>query len=91
MSSQEPDERVDHGRRNPRTIGGLREVGTVFIRERKESHLTERGLAKRLGVSESQIRCWEDDTYCSATIDQAQQVADTLGMQFSVTAHFKEL
>ena len=61
----------------------------MFLQERKASHRTEFGLARRLDVSESQVRRWERDGYSSATLDQLQRVADVLGVRFSVTAYFE--
>jgi transcriptional regulator with XRE-family HTH domain len=79
-----------HGvRRDAATVLSLQGLADMFVGVRRAMHLTEGGLARRLAVSESQIRRWEDDRYGSATLDQLLQVADALGVTIDITAHAK--
>lgn len=79
MSEHTLDGGHDHGRE------GADLPGDTFTRTRKALNLTEGGLARRLGVDESQIRCWEADGYASATIEKVQQVMVQLGLKRNIT------
>jgi DNA-binding transcriptional regulator YiaG len=69
------------GRVAQRTLHSLRELPIALIEARIAARLTQRELAKRLGVPEQQVQRWEANSYSGVAIDRLQEVADALQLQ----------
>jgi DNA-binding transcriptional regulator YiaG len=57
----------------------LRELGRSLVQLRIAAQLTQRELAKRLGVEESQVSRWERNEYHGITVERASEILDKLG------------
>ena len=66
-------------RRDFDAIQGLTGVGQLLIAARIANSLSQRELAKRLGVSEAQVSRDERNEYHGITVERAQRILDTLG------------
>jgi DNA-binding transcriptional regulator YiaG len=69
------------GRVAQRTLHSLRELPVALIEARIAARLTQRELAKRLGVPEQQVQRWEANDYAGVGLDRLQTIADALGVQ----------
>ncbi len=84
-------EQIDHyeklrdGQITSREIISLHELPTALIEARIAARLTQRQLAKRIGVAEQQIQCWEANGYSGVNLDRLQSIADALGVQMHET------
>ena len=67
----------------------LHELGRSLVALRIAAGITQRELAKRLGVDESQISRWERNEYHGITIERASAVLDALGAR--VRTIFEEI
>lgn len=76
-------ERVRRGRLPP--IGSLEELGGALVALRLATGLTQRELASRLAVHESQISRDEKTNYQGVTIERASRVLEALGAKLEVT------
>ena len=69
------------GRVAQRTLHSLRELPIALIEARIAARLTQRQLAKRLGLAEQQVQRWEANEYAGVALDRLQTIADALGVQ----------
>lgn len=88
---QEQVERYDAlkaGKVKSRRARSLRELPIVLIEGRIVAGLTQRELAKRLGVPEQQIQRYEATLYAGVSLQRLQEVADTLGLEIEEHARY---
>jgi DNA-binding XRE family transcriptional regulator len=78
-------EKLRDGHITSREITSLRELPTALIEARIAAKLTQRQLAKRIGVAEQQIQRWEANDYSGVNLDRLQSIADALGVQIHET------
>jgi DNA-binding XRE family transcriptional regulator len=78
-------EKLRDGQITNREITSLRELPTALIEARIAARLTQRQLAKRIGVAEQQIQRWEANDYSGVNLDRLQSIADALGVQMRET------
>ena len=84
-------EQIDHyeklrdGHITGREIDSLDELPVALIEARIAAKLTQRQLAKRIGVAEQQIQRWEANDYSGVNLTRLQEIADALGMQIHET------
>jgi HTH-type transcriptional regulator/antitoxin HipB len=78
-------EKLRDGRITSREITSLHELPTALIEARIAARLTQRQLAKRIGVAEQQIQRWEANDYSGVNLDRLQSIADALGVQMHET------
>jgi hypothetical protein len=77
---QEEVQRYERLRRGDRKeLANLQELGQILIGLRIVSGLTQRQLAERLGVHESQVSRDERNDYHGVTIDRANRIIEALG------------
>ena len=62
-------------------IGSLEELPSVLVKARVAQGMTQRDLARRLGMKEQQIQRYETTRYRSASFKRIVQVADALGVE----------
>jgi DNA-binding XRE family transcriptional regulator len=67
-------------------IGTLREIGRILIGLRIAAGLTQRQLAERLEVSETQVSRDERNEYHGITVDRAQRIIEAMHGQVSIHA-----
>jgi DNA-directed RNA polymerase specialized sigma subunit len=72
-------ERLRRG--DKKELSSFQELGQVLIALRIVSGLTQRELAERLGVHESQVSRDERNDYHGVTIDRANRIIETLGFR----------
>jgi DNA-binding XRE family transcriptional regulator len=78
-------EKLRDGRITSREITSLHELPTALIEARIAAKLTQRQLAKRIGVAEQQVQRWEADDYDGVNLTRLQEIADALGVQIQET------
>jgi DNA-binding XRE family transcriptional regulator len=78
-------EKLRDGRITSREITSLHELPTALIEARIAARLTQRQLAKRIGVAEQQIQRWEANDYSGVNLTRLQEIADALGIQMHDT------
>jgi DNA-binding XRE family transcriptional regulator len=78
-------EKLREGRITGREITSLHELPVALIEARIAARLTQRQLAKRIGVAEQQVQRWEANDYSGVGIDRLQEIADALGVQIQET------
>ncbi len=78
-------EKLRDGRITSREITSLHELPTALIEARIAAKLTQRQLAKRIGVAEQQVQRWEADDYDGVNLTRLQDIADALGVQMHDT------
>lgn len=77
---QEDVQRYERLRRgDKKELANLQELGQILIGLRIVSGLTQRELAERLGVHESQVSRDERNDYHGVTIDRANRIIEALG------------
>ena len=78
LREEAPDRYDDlrSGRVSQRTLHSLRELPIALIEARIAARLTQRELAKRLGVPEQQVQRWEANSYSGVAIERLQEIAD---------------
>jgi DNA-directed RNA polymerase specialized sigma subunit len=69
----------------------LTELGRLLIALRVANGLTQRELAERLGVNESQVSRDERNEYHGVTIERAQRVIEALGERVQTRVEEREL
>ncbi len=74
-------EKLRDGRITSREITSLYELPVALIEARIAAKLTQRQLAKRLGVPEQQVQRWEAHEYSGVGVGRLQEIADALGVQ----------
>ena len=62
-------------------LGSLDELPSVLVKARVAQGLTQKDLARRLGMKEQQIQRYETTRYRSASFQRIMQVADALGIE----------
>jgi len=78
-------EKLRDGHITSREITSLHELPAALIEARIAARLTQRQLAKRVGVAEQQIQRWEANDYSGVGVDRLQEIADALGVQIHET------
>lgn len=63
----------------------LRHIGRWLIHARIAHGLSQKEMADRLGVAESQVSRDERNEYAKVGVDRAQAILDALGIQFRIT------
>lgn len=81
-------EALKAGKVKSRRARSLRELPIVLIEGRIAAGLTQRELAKRLGVPEQQIQRYEATLYAGVSLQRLQEVADTLGLEIEEHARY---
>lgn len=69
------------GRVAERTLTSIGELPIALIEARIVARLTQRELAKRLGVPEQQVQRWEANSYAGVGIDRVQEITDALKLE----------
>jgi DNA-directed RNA polymerase specialized sigma subunit len=72
-------------RREFPVIHDLNDLGTLLIAARVASGLTQRELAARLGVSETQVSRDERFVYRAVSVTRAQRILDVLGERVTLS------
>jgi HTH-type transcriptional regulator/antitoxin HipB len=78
-------EKLRDGHITSREITSLHDLPTALIEARIAAKLTQRQLAKRIGVAEQQVQRWEADEYSGVSIHRLQEIADALGVRMHDT------
>jgi DNA-binding XRE family transcriptional regulator len=78
-------EKLRDGHITSREITSLYELPIALIEARIAARLTQRQLAKRIGVAEQQIQRWEANEYSGVNLTRLQEIADALGVQMHDT------
>jgi DNA-binding XRE family transcriptional regulator len=78
-------EKLRDGHITSREITSLHELPAVLIEARIAARLTQRQLAKRIGVAEQQVQRWEANDYSGVGVHRLQEIADALGVQIHET------
>ncbi len=81
-------DRMKRGDLDP--IADLQEIGRILIGLRIAQGLTQRQLAERLSVSESQVSRDERNDYHGITVERAQRIIDALRGSVRVQAAIEE-
>ena len=81
-------EALKGGKVTSRKARSLRELPIVLIEGRIAAGLTQRELAKRLGVPEQQIQRYEATLYAGVSLQRLQDVADALGLEIEEHARY---
>lgn len=68
-------------RRDFGVLSRLTAIGRLLIALRIGGGMTQRELAQRLGVDESQVSRDERNEYYGITVERAQRILDTLGVE----------
>lgn len=66
-------------KRDFQAVSRLTGIGRLLIALRIAGGLSQRDLARRLGVSEAQVSRDERDEYYSITLERAQRILDAIG------------
>ena len=70
------------------TASGLEELPSVLIRARIAKGLSQRELAKLVGLKEQQIQRYEADEYASASLCRLREIAEALRLNVTEVAEF---
>src|SRR5439155_18591387 len=81
-------EALKAGKVKSRKARSLRELPIVLIEGRIAAGLTQRELAKRLGLPEQQIQRYEATLYTGVNLDRLQEIADVLGIEIEEHARY---
>jgi DNA-directed RNA polymerase specialized sigma subunit len=81
-------DRMKRGDLDP--ISDLQEIGRILIGLRIAQGLTQRQLAERLNVSESQVSRDERNDYHGITVERAQRIIDALRGSVTLQAQVEE-
>ena len=76
-------EALRSGRQRAFSVQSLQDLPVALIKARIAMGLTQRELAKRLGVREQQVQRWESEDYQNAGLDALRSVAETLNLETS--------
>jgi HTH-type transcriptional regulator/antitoxin HigA len=68
----------------------LKELPRILISARITQGLSQKALAKLLGVKEQQVQRYESEQYASASLKKLSQVADVLNLDIKEIAEFRE-
>jgi DNA-binding transcriptional regulator YiaG len=81
-------ERLRAGRVTQRTLRSLNELPKAIIEARIAAHVTQKGLAARLGVAEQQVQRWEANDYSGVTLRRLQEIVDALDAKITQKVQF---
>lgn len=81
-------EALREGKIKRRVLTSLRELPTALIEARIVRRLTQKQLAKKLGVPEQQIQRYEKTRYAGVSLERMQDVADALGINLENTVEY---
>jgi transcriptional regulator with XRE-family HTH domain len=81
-------EALREGKIKGRVLTSLRELPTALIEARIVRRLTQKQLAKKLGVPEQQIQRYEKTRYAGVSLERMQEVADALGINLENTVEY---
>lgn len=81
-------ERLRAGRVKQRTLRSLNELPKAIIEARIAAHVTQKGLADRLGIAEQQVQRWEANDYSGVSLRRLQEIADALGAKINEKVQF---
>lgn len=87
---EELDAYEDWKRGNFKHIQGLEDIGVLLIAVRVYLDLTQRELAEKLGVSESQVSRDERNEYHGITVERAGRILDAMGAQVTMDIKLPE-
>lgn len=76
------------GRVTQRRLRSLRELPVAMIEGRIAARMTQRDLAKRLGIPEQQVQRWEINDYVGVGLERLHEIADALGVRMHGTATY---
>jgi DNA-binding Xre family transcriptional regulator len=76
------------GRVAQRGLCSLRGLSVALIEGRIAARMTQRDLAKRLGIPEQQVQRWEATGYIGVALERLQEIADALGLQMCGTVSY---
>jgi DNA-binding transcriptional regulator YiaG len=71
-----------------RGLCSLRGLPVALIEARIAARMTQRDLAKRLGIPEQQVQRWEATGYIGVALERLQGIADALGLQMCATVTY---
>ena len=81
-------EKLRAGRIKGRKLDSLRELPRALIEARIAAHVTQKGLADRIGVAEQQVQRWEATSYAGVNFERFQDVLDALGAEITKKVSF---
>jgi len=81
-------ERLKRGEFDP--VANLRGIGTLLVRMRIASGLSQKDLADRLGVDPSMVSRDERNEYHGVTLERAQRILEVLGVEAHTTVELAE-
>ena len=81
-------ERLRAGRVKQRTLRSLNELPKAIIEARIAAHVTQRGLADRVGVAEQQVQRWEANDYSGVSLRRLQEIIDALDVNITEKVRF---
>ena len=76
------------GRIRRRTFSSLAEIPIALIEGRIARRLTQKELAKRVGLHEQQIQRYEANRYAGASLERLQEIADAIGIRLGRTVEY---
>ena len=82
-------ERLRAGRVKQRTLRSLSELPNALIEARIAAHITQKGLADRMGVAEQQVQRWEANEFAGVSVQRMQEIADALGATITGKVNFQ--
>jgi ribosome-binding protein aMBF1 (putative translation factor) len=81
-------EQLRAGEIKARSLRSLTDLPRALIEARIAGHITQKGLADRLGLAEQQIQRWEATNYSGVGVERMQDVADALGARITENISF---
>ncbi|HEY3182976.1 MAG TPA: helix-turn-helix transcriptional regulator [Gaiellaceae bacterium] len=81
-------EALREGKVKRRVLTSLLDLPDALIEGRIVRRLTQKELAKKLGVPEQQVQRYEKTRYSGVGIERLQQVADVLGISLKKTIEY---
>jgi transcriptional regulator with XRE-family HTH domain len=76
------------GKITKRALTSLDELPTALIEGRIARRLTQKELARRVGLPEQQIQRYEANRYAGANLERLQEVADAVGIRLAKTVEY---
>ena len=76
------------GRVAQRGLCSLRGLPVALIEGRIAARMTQRDLARRLGIPEQQVQRWETNGYVGVALERMQEIVDALGLQMCVSVTY---
>jgi transcriptional regulator with XRE-family HTH domain len=81
-------EALRSGKIRKRALTSLAELPTALIEGRIARGLTQKELAKRVGLPEQQIQRYEANQYAGASLERLQEIADAVGIRLKKTVEY---